>query len=201
MCQAYFHLFQPGHIGTAEIKNRLVMPATMTGLANKDGTVSEGLIVFYETRARGGAGLIITEATQVIPGGCHNKYQLGAFDDCHMAGLQELVRRVHECGSSIFMQLYHPGCQTTNKLTGGPLLTPSGQASRALPPQKCREMDQGDIHALIRGFTAAAARAQEAGFDGIELNAAQGYLLAEFLSPYTNKRTDEYGGTSKTAAA
>ncbi len=197
MCQAYFHLFQPGHIGTAEIKNRLVMPATMTGLANKDGTVSEGLIVFYETRARGGAGLIITEATQVIPGGCHNKYQLGAFDDCHMAGLQELVRRVHECGSSIFMQLYHPGCQTTNKLTGGPLLTPSGQASRALPPQKCREMDQGDIHALIRGFTAAAARAQEAGFDGIELNAAQGYLLAEFLSPYTNKRTDEYGGNIK----
>lgn len=191
------NLFQPGRIGTAEIKNRLVMPSLLTGLANKDGTVSESLITFYETRALGGAGLIITEATRIMDNGRHNSWQLGAFDDRQIAGLSHLVERVHEAGSSIFMQLYHPGCQTTNKLTGCELLTPSGQASKALPTQKCREMTKADIDAVVKAFVDAAARAKAAGFDGIELNAAHGYLMGEFLSPYTNKRTDSYGGNVK----
>lgn len=193
----YPALFQPGRIGTAEIKNRLVMTSVLTGLANKDGTASEGLIVFYETRAAGGAGLIITEATRVTSGGCHNKWQLGAFDDRQIEGLTELAHRIHAHGTSIFMQLYHPGSQTTNKLAGGELLTPSGQASKALSAQKCRAMTQGDIDTLVKAFADAAVRAKTAGFDGVELNAAHGYLLGEFLSPYTNKRTDAYGGNAK----
>ncbi len=195
--ERYENLFTPGQIGKAVIRNRLVMPSILTGLANKDGTVSEALSVFYETRAQGGTGLIITEATQVVPGGCHNKWQLGAFDDGQIPGLAALAERVHGCGASIFLQLYHPGCQTTNKLAGGTLLTPSGQPSGALPPQKCREMDQADIDEMPAGYTAAAVRAQKAGFDGVELNAAHGYLLGEFLSPYTNRRTDAYGGNVK----
>ncbi|MGM9608544.1 MAG: FAD-dependent oxidoreductase [Oscillospiraceae bacterium] len=193
----YPTLFQPGRIGKAEIKNRLVMTSVLTGLANKDGTVSEGLIVFYETRAAGGAGLIITEATRVTPGGCHNKWQLGAFDDGQIEGLTQLAQRIHTYGTSIFMQLYHPGSQTTNKLAGGELLTPSGQPSKALPTQKCREMTQGDIDTMVKAFADAATRAKTAGFDGVELNAAHGYLLGEFLSPYTNKRADAYGGNVK----
>lgn len=191
------NLFQAGRIGTVEIKNRLVMPSLLTGLAGKDGTVSESLISFYETRALGGTGLIITEATRVMDSGRHNSWQLGAFDDKHIEGLSHLVNRVHEAGAAIFVQLYHPGCQTTNKLTGGELLTPSGQASKALPAQKCREMTTTDIEVMIKAFVDAAVRAKAAGFDGIELNAAHGYLLGEFLSPYTNKRTDAYGGNVK----
>ncbi len=193
----YPNLFQPGRIGSCEIRNRLVMPSLLTGLANPGGLVSEGLITFYETRAQGGAGLIITEAAQVVVSGRHNRFQLGVFDDGQIAGLSELAERIHAHGTSVFMQLYHPGSQTTNKLAGGELLTPSGQASKALPPQKCRAMTQADMDALVKAFTDAALRAKEAGFDGVELNAAHGYLLGEFLSPYTNKRTDAYGGNVK----
>ena len=193
----YPNLFQPGRIGKAEIKNRVVMTSMLTGLAGKNGTVTEGLITFYETRAEGGAGLIVTEATRVTPGGCHNKFQLGAFDDSQIEGLTQLTGRIHVHGTSVFMQLYHPGSQTTNKLAGGELLTPSGLPSKAMPAQKCREMTQGDIDALVQAFADAAVRAKAAGFDGVELNAAHGYLLGEFLSPYTNKRTDGYGGNVK----
>lgn len=197
MSHQYQNLFQPGRIGKVEIRNRVVMTSLLTGLANKNGTVSEGLIAFYETRAQGGAGLIITEATQIVPGGCHNKFQLGAFEDSQISGLAEMVKRIHACGSSFFMQLYHPGSQTTNKLAGGELLTPSGLGSKALPAQKCRAMDQADIDDLVKAFAEAAIRAKKAGFDGVELNAAHGYLLNQFLSPYTNKRTDAYGGNIK----
>lgn len=197
MSHQYQNLFQPGRIGKVEIRNRVVMTSLLTGLANKNGTVSEGLIAFYETRAQGGAGLIITEATQIVPGGCHNKFQLGAFEDSQISGLAEMVKRIHACGSSFFMQLYHPGSQTTNKLAGGELLTPSGLGSKALPAQKCRAMDQADIDDLVKAFAEAAIRAKKAGFDGVELNAAHGYLLNQFLSSYTNKRTDAYGGNIK----
>lgn len=193
----YPNLFRSGQIGKTKIKNRLVMPSMLTGLANEDGTVSEGLIVFYETRALGGAGLIITEATRVTESGRHNSRQLGVFHDRQIEGLAQLTERIHRAGAAVFMQLYHPGCQTTNRLADGELLTPSGLSSKALPVQKCREMSQEDIAALTEAFAAAAGRAKTAGFDGIELNAAHGYLLNEFLSPYTNKRTDEYGGNVK----
>ena len=181
--QKFAHLFTPGMIGKVKVKNRLVMPAVMTGLAAEDGTVTEGLIAFYETRAAGGAGLIVTEAARVAARGCHNRWQLGAYDDAQLPGLSELVRRIHAHGTSVFLQLYHPGCQTTNRITGEELISPSGQTSKGLPPQSCREMTQADIDALVEAFTAAAVRAKKAGFDGVELNAAHGYLLGQFLSP------------------
>lgn len=193
---AYPTLFSPGRIGTAEIPNRLVMTSVLTGLAARDGKVTPELMTFYDTRAEGGAGLIITEPARVSPGG-HNSFQLGIFDDAHIPGLTEMTRRVHAFGTRMFVQLYHPGSQTTNKLMGGELLTPSGLACKALPLQKCRAMTQSDIDDLVRAFTDAAVRAREAGFDGIELSAAHGYLLGEFLSPYTNKRGDAYGGSVK----
>ena len=195
--QTFPHIFSAGSIGKVKIKNRLVMPAEMTGLANEDGSGSDNLITFYETRAAGGAGLIVTEAARVTSRGRHNRWQLGVYDDAQIPGLSEIVRRIHAHGTSIFLQLYHPGSQTTNRIAGEELISPSGQTSKGLPPQACREMTQADIDALVESFTTAAVRAKKAGFDGVELNAAHGYLLGQFLSPYTNRRTDSYGGGVK----
>ena len=136
-------LFSPGRIGTAEIKNRLVMPSILTGLAGKNGKVTKELITFYEIRAQGGTGLIVTEAARVTPAS-YNSFQLGIYDDSFVPGLKELTDRIHESGAKVFIQLYHPGSQTTNKLAGGELLTPSGFASKGLAPQRCRAMTQGD---------------------------------------------------------
>ena len=193
----YNILFSPKQIGSLTVKNRLVMPAMGTGLANTDGTVSDGMLAFYEERAKGGAGLIVTEVTMVNPTGRHNPWQIAAFDDSHIPGLTRLAERVHQYGTKIFLQLYHPGCQTFNDLVGGPLLTPSGVARRSLPPQQCRPMTAEEIRSLVEDFAAAAERAQRAGVDGVEIHAAHGYLLNQFLSPYSNKRTDEYGGDWK----
>lgn len=110
----YPMLFTPGRIGTAELQNRVVMTSFLTGLATKNGDVTDDLIAFYETRAQGGAGLIVTESAHIGPGG-HNSYQLGAFDDSHIPGLKKLTDTVHKYGTAIFIQLYHPGCrQQTN---------------------------------------------------------------------------------------
>lgn len=193
----YNILFSSKQIGTVCVKNRLVMPAMGTGLAHTDGTVSDEMIAFYEERAKGGAGLIITEVTMVNPTGRHNPWQIAAFDDSHIPGLTRLAERVHQYGCKIFLQLYHPGCQTFNDLVGGPLLTPSGIPRKSMPPQECRPMTQYEINNLVLDFAEAAERAKLAGVDGVEIHAAHGYLLNQFLSPYSNKRTDEYGGDWK----
>lgn len=187
------HLFSEGRIGSVTIKNRLVMPGMSTGLANEDGTVSEGLLEFYETRAKGGAGLIVTEATAVNgEHGLRRKQQLGAYDDKHIEGLRLLGETAHRHGAKMFLQLYHPGNLTTCALAGGPLRTPSGLENCHLR-EPCRPMSVEEIHSLVQDFIAAARRGKEAGLDGVELHAANGFMIHEFLSPYTNKRTDQYG--------
>jgi 2,4-dienoyl-CoA reductase-like NADH-dependent reductase (Old Yellow Enzyme family)/thioredoxin reductase len=196
----YDYLFSPGQIGTLSVKNRVVMTAMGTGLANKDGTVNEKMISFYEARAKGGTGLIITEVTSVNGvHGRHNPWQIGAYSDDQITGLSELARRMHKYDAKIFLQLYHPGNQTFCDLVGGTLMTPSGVESRLLK-QASRAMTIEEIHTLVGEFADAAERAKKAGIDGVEIHAAHGYLLNEFLSPYTNKRTDEYGGDWKCRA-
>lgn len=187
------HLFVPGNIGKLKLKNRLVMPAMGTGLAKEDGTVSEALMTFYEIRAKGGAGLIITEFTMINgENGRHNPWQLGAFSDSHIPGLRAMAKRVHKHGTKMFVQLCHPGCQTFCEPNGVPLLTPSGRESQSFK-RPCRAMTVEEIHQTVEDFAQAALRVKQAGMDGVEINAAHGYLLNEFLSPYTNKREDEYG--------
>ncbi len=194
----YPTLFSPQKIGELTIKNRLVMPAMGTGLANEDGTVSDAMLAFYEARAKGGAGLIITEVTMVDgQNGRNGPRQIGACDDAQIPGLKKLADKIHSYGTKLFLQLYHPGNQTFCDSVGEETLrTPSGVESRVLH-QPAREMTKEEIHKLIEQFADAAARAQAAGIDGVEIHAAHGYLLNEFLSPYTNKRTDEYGGNWK----
>ncbi len=190
----YPALFSPGYIGNLKIKNRLVMPAMCVGLADENGMVTDALRTFYAVRADGGAGLIITEFTMVNDAdGRHVKYQLGAFDDKQIPGLKGLAETVHKYGTKIFVQLCHPGNQAFHPNPGSVALTPSGKESNILK-NPCREMTAEEIKTVVKQFAEAAERVKKSGIDGIEINASEGYLLNEFLSPYTNKRTDEYGG-------
>ncbi|SHM32143.1 2,4-dienoyl-CoA reductase [Anaerosporobacter mobilis DSM 15930] len=189
-------LFEPGKIGKVGIKNRLVMSPMGCGLANLDGTPSEDMIAFYEARAIGGAGLIIPEITRVNDvHGAGLMRQLSVTKNRHIEPLSKLAEAVHKHGSKIFIQLHHPGRETVSALLGGqPVVAPSPIPCKYLK-QETRELKTEEVKELISQFIDGAVRVQKAGCDGVELHAAHGYLLQQFLSPYTNKREDEYGGS------
>ncbi|GMQ64208.1 oxidoreductase [Vallitalea maricola] len=192
----YNKLFESGNIGKVTIKNRLVMSPMGCGLANLDGTPSEEMITFYEARAIGGAGLIIPEITRINDvHGAGLMRQLSVTKDRHIEPLAKLAEAVHKHGSKIFIQLHHPGRETVSKLIGGqPVVAPSPIPCKLLK-QETRALTVDEVKQLIQQFIQGAVRVQKAGCDGVELHAAHGYLLHQFLSPYTNKREDEYGGS------
>jgi len=173
------------------LKNRIVMPP-MCMYQAKDGFVNLFHISHYSTRAMGGVGFVIVEATAVTPQGRITDNDLGIWSDEHIAGLKQLVDEVHRYGAKIAVQLGHAGrkAQTTSL----PHIAPS-ELSFDENYQTPDEMTQKDIQATISAFTAAAIRADKAGFDGIELHGAHGYLINEFMSPLSNLRVDHYGGS------
>lgn len=191
----YQKLFETGRIGNVTIKNRLVMSPMGIGLANLDGTPTEDMIAYYEARAAGGAGLIIPEITRVNDvHGAGLMRQLSVTKDRHIKPLSRLAEAVHRHGASIFIQLHHPGRETVSALIGGqPVAAPSPIPCKYLQ-QETRALTIEEIKQLVQQFTDGAVRVKKAGCDGVELHAAHGYLLQQFLSPYTNKREDEYGG-------
>lgn len=184
-----------GKIGRLTIPNRVVMPAMGVNLASADGTATDGIIAFYEARARGGAGLIITEVTRVSGGaGISDPCQLAAYRVSDIASLQRVIDAVHKYETRIFIQLQHPGREASPTIAGEQPVAPSAVANpvsgvmpRALATAECKEMAERFIN--------GAYIAQAAGADGVELHAAHGYLLNEFLSPAMNFRKDEYGGS------
>ncbi len=184
-----------GRIGRITLPNRVVLPAMGVNLAARDGAVTDDIIAFYEARARGGAGLIITEVTRVVGGaGVSDPCQLAAYRPSDIAGLQRLADAVHKHGAALLIQLQHPGREASPEVAGEQPVAPSAIASpvsghlpRALSTDECKEM--------VNRFVAAAHIARAAGADGVELHAAHGYLLNEFLSPAMNLRTDAYGGS------
>ncbi len=190
-------LFTPIKIGKLEVKNRIVFPPMVTGKAGPDGKITEGHIAWYETRAKGGAGLVIVEFTSVMQGGAA-AVTLGMWDDSFIAGYKELTERVHAHGARVFIQLSHAGRQTQSAFTGGrPPVAPSaiscpmmGQISKEIPKELCIE----EIEEIVENFAQAVGRAKAAGFDGVELHGGHGYLISEFMSAYSNKRHDAYGG-------
>jgi len=195
-CYTFKNLFRAGYIGSLEIKNRIVMNAMGTLLENRDGSVSERLINYYEARAKGGAGLILSCHTRVVP---HPRWEgfmgIGIWDDKFLPGWKELANRVHRHGARIFIQLGHDGRQglSVGKDGGLERVAPSPVACpyvREIP----RELSLGEIEEIRGKFVESAVRAKEAGLDGIGLHAAHGYLLSQFLSPSANKRSDRYGG-------
>ncbi|MQY72276.1 MAG: FAD-dependent oxidoreductase [Dehalococcoidia bacterium] len=185
-------LWEPFRIGRMELKNRVVMPPMVTRYAADDGFVTERTRDYYGARARGGAGLIIVEATYVHRQGWAFPDQLGISDDKFVTGMSELVDVVHKHGAKIGIQIHHGGRQTKEALGGLQPVAPSPlpMAGGEMP----REMTVEEIAETVAYFAEAAIRAQKAGFDGVELHAAHGYLIDQFLSPTSNKRDDEYGG-------
>ncbi len=187
------HILSPITIKSMFLANRVVMPPMGTNLGNDDGTVSDANLAYLKRRAKGEPGLIITEITGVHPGGIVSPNQLGAYEDRFIPGLKKLVAVVHEAGTRIALQIHHAGRESLFLGSQGKAMGPSAIPSivfRTTP----REMTQEDIQEAIAAFGSAAARAKEAGFDAVEIHCAHGYLLTQFLSTLSNRRTDEYGG-------
>jgi 2,4-dienoyl-CoA reductase-like NADH-dependent reductase (Old Yellow Enzyme family)/thioredoxin reductase len=187
-------ILEPIQIGKITLKNRFVMPPMVTNYAADDGAVTERFKAYHQTRAKGGVGLIITEAAYIHPNAKGFKNQVGIHKDELVAGLKELTEAVHKYGAKIAVQLYHAGRQTTSKVTGMSVVAPS-PIPCPVKQEMPKELSLEEIKDLVEAFGAAARRAREAGFDAVEIHGAHGYLLNQFLSPYSNKRTDEYGGT------
>ncbi|MBI5606744.1 MAG: FAD-dependent oxidoreductase [Deltaproteobacteria bacterium] len=189
------HILSPITIKSMFLANRVVMPPMGTNLGNDDGTVSDANLAYMKRRAKGEPGLIITEITGVHPGGIVSPNQLGAYEDRFIPGLKKLVAVVHEAGPRIALQIHHAGRESLLLGSQGKAMGPSAIPSivfRTTP----REMTLEDIQEAIAAFGSAAARAKEAGFDAVEIHCAHGYLLTQFLSTLSNRRTDEYGGST-----
>lgn len=194
-------LLMPFKIKSMEIRNRVVMPPMGTRLGNDDGSVSEANLAYMKRRAQSGAGLIITEITEVHPLGSASPRSLAVWDDKYIPGLRTLADVVHAQGSKIAMQLHHTGRENVILLRKGEAIGPSAIPSYRFPLAGIpREMTREQIHETIASFGAAAVRAKTAGFDAVELHAAHGYLLMQFLSAHCNQRKDEYGGDFRARA-
>ena len=228
----YEKLFSPMNIGGCEIKNRIVMSPMLMGFGQFDGCTNETLMDYYEERAKGGTGLIITEITRINDvHGSAAFAQLGMSHDYQIDGMRELAERIHRHGAKLFVQLHHPGRQNVGLAIGtvplciastrvwkgfpkalfslapkiAPTLAKHNIALSSVSASKCepayfaggrvRVLRKSEIKKLIRQFIDGAVRCKKAGVDGVELHGTHGYLIQQFLSPNTNNRTDEYGGS------
>ncbi|MCX6565432.1 MAG: NADH:flavin oxidoreductase [Candidatus Aminicenantes bacterium] len=192
-------LFTPMNIGSVTVPNRFVRSATHEFMAEEDGRMTKRHLELFGGLAEGEVGLIISGHAYVNRRGIASPGQTGIYDDRlveHMRGIPEAV---HRTPAKIFLQIAHAGRQTKERLIGGTPVAPSAVPDpvfKVVP----REMTPEEIRGLIRDFVQAARRALEAGFDGVQIHAAHGYLLSSFLSPHTNRRTDEWGGTAENRA-
>lgn len=187
-------LFSPISIGSLTLKNRVMMAPMENGMAHTGGMVSERLIHFFEERARHGVGIIMTGSVTIAPEGAGLPAQIAIYDEKFLPGLKALCDAVHKAGAKIGAQIYHAGRQATEAITG---LTPVAASviPCAILGNHPRELAKEELPGLVEKFAVAADRAVRAGFDLIEVHFAHGYLLAGFLSPHSNHRKDEYGGS------
>lgn len=191
-------LFEPTEIQDLLLPNRFIRSATWEGLAGKDGACTPALVNLMVEIARGGVGLIITGHTYVSSVGQATPRQLGIHNDSLIEDLKEMTDAVHREGGRIIMQLAHGGLRADAKLTG---MNPQGLSTgEDLLESPGREMTADEIEGTVEAFGQAAGRAKEAGFDGVQIHGAHGYLLSQFLSPVYNKRTDDYGGSLENRA-
>ena len=186
------HLFEPARIGSMTLRNRFVRSATWEAMATPEGAVTPRLVDTIAALARGGVGLIISSHAYVSPEGQAGPGQIGAYKGELVPGLKQMAAAARDHGAKILLQLAHAGYFAAQALTGRP--PPAVSAAVRLDDIPRRELTTGDIQAVVRAFAAAAARAKTAGFDGVQIHSAHGYLLNQFLSPLFNRRSDEYGG-------
>jgi 2,4-dienoyl-CoA reductase-like NADH-dependent reductase (Old Yellow Enzyme family) len=185
-------LFSPGRIGKLTLKNHFVRSATYDGCAGKGGIVSPQQVKLFSDLADGGVGLIITGITYTHTLGQISASQNSlAHDDC-IPGFRRLTEEVRKRGAKIAVQVFHAGKERAKFYRNG--LSPSLSDEDGKLFGTCRAMNETDIEEVIHSFGDAARRAKEAGFDSIQIHAAHGYLLSQFLSPLTNQRIDEWGG-------
>lgn len=217
MATSYAPLLQPGQIGSLQLKNRIALAPMGENFGGLDGHATEKTQAYYEERARGGAGLIILGTAAVSwPSGTSEPHQLGISSDDFIPTLAQVVRRVHVHGAKVAIQINHSGKVAANDRAHGremwvpsvpPALPPNASMRTITPqelstfvgvgphPDRYRVMDEADIAQMIEWYASAAVRAQQAGFDAVEVHCAHNYLIAGFLSPYFNQRTDAYGGS------
>ena len=188
-------LFTPGKIGTLALPNRLVRSATAERMASLEGEVTPALISFLTELAAGGVGLIITGHMYVHPSGRCDPEMTAVCDDRFIPGLKDLAEAVHSKGVRVVVQINHGGMQSNPKVVPE-LVAPSDVAS-GLVAKPVREITEKEILGLIDAYGQAARRVKEAGFDGVQIHAAHGYLINQFLSPLVNKREDRWGGNLK----
>ena len=193
-------LFEPYTVKSMTVKNRIVMTPIGTNFAEHTGEVNEKIIEYYKQRAKGGTGLVVIEGASVYsPQGASGSYQLRIDHDTYIPGLYRLCETIHGYGSKISILLNHAGASANGSLTNIQPVSASDIPSKAggdIP----RPLTKDEILIIVDKFAQAAKRAVTAGFDAVEIQAGHGYLLNQFLSPLTNDRTDEFGGSKENRA-
>ena len=185
-------LFEGTSLNGMSLANRFVRSATWEGLADEQGAVTPRLTEMMVELARGEVALIISGYAFVSPEGQSSPRQLAVYDDRFLPGLRDMVRGVHGVGGKIALQVVHGGCMANAALSG---LEPVGPSAVEKDGKSmCRMLAKGDIASIVSAFARAAGLAKQAGFDAVQIHAAHGFLLSQFLSPAFNRRTDEYGG-------
>ncbi|MBI9082283.1 MAG: NADH:flavin oxidoreductase [Desulfobacterales bacterium] len=190
-------MFDTVQVGDMPVRNRFVHSATHEVLAETDGRVTEEIVRRYETLAKGEVGLIIPGHMFVHPSGRAHPRQSGIYCDEMIPGLCRLTDAVHAHGGKVAVQLAHGGRQSPKKVLGTQPLAPSGHGRDPVTMNKPRQMTREIIRETVQAFIDAARRAAEAGADAVQLHGAHGYLICEFLSPFYNRRRDEYGGSAE----
>jgi len=187
------NLFEAANIGPMMLRNRFVRSATWEAMATPEGAVTPRLVDTIAALAKGGVGLIISGHAYVRPEGQAGPMQMSAARDDLIPGLRQMTDAAHQHGAKIVLQVAHAGYFAAHHLTGTPPCAVSAAVTLDDIPRK--ELTAGDIGDIVHAFAAAAARGKAAGFDGVQIHSAHGYLFNQFLSPLFNRRTDAYGGT------
>lgn len=188
-------LLSPLSFAGLTLRNRIAMPPMWSGKATREGFVSEANIEYHRIRAAAGTALVIVEHSFVHPQGRASSTQLGVYDDVCLDGLTRLAAAIRSEGAVACLQISHAGARAMSRVTGLPVVAPSAvPTGRDANEETPQALTAGEIAEAVEAFAAAADRAKRAGFDAVELHAAHGFLLSQFLSPLTNRRDDEYGG-------
>ncbi len=188
-------LLEPIKVKDIEIRNRVAMPPMDTHLGNTDGSVSDKTIKYYRLRAKGGIGIIYVEGTAIHQLAKATMKMMKIDSDDKIEGFSKLAKVIKDNGAIAMIQFMHAGSQTSQLFLGDRPVSPSGVKNSFLPMENPRALTKEEIKQIISYYGDAAIRAEKAGFNGIEIHAAHGYLINQFLSPRHNKRTDEYGGS------
>lgn len=187
-------LLEPGRIGPVETRNRIVRSGTSESMGGPRGEVTEAYVALHDRLAKGGVGLIVTGHMFCHPRGRYERLQTGIDRDELIPGLRRLTEHVHRHGARIFAQIAHAGSQSI--VPGNDPLAPS-PIPNVMTGRTVREASAEEVEDAIAAFAAAARRAADAGFDGVHVHGANGYLISEFRSPLTNRRTDAWGGSQE----